>query len=97
MWEKGETNEKFLCDSLSLKSNTLTPLLKKLLNKGFITKKKSGVDERNLVISLTEKGKALQDKALCVPPSIAKEFDLSEDEAIFLYQILYKILGNDKK
>lgn len=96
LWEEAPVNEKFLCEALCLKSNTVTPLLKKLENKGFILKRRAAEDERNLVIDLTEKGRALQDKALCVPETIAKEFSLSEEEAVFLYQILYKILDQER-
>ncbi len=92
LWEEGQTNEKFLCQALCLKSNTLAPLLKKLEAKGYITKEKDEVDERNIVITLTEEGKKLQDKALCVPPSIAQEFHLTQEEAAGLYKVLYKIL-----
>ena len=56
-------------------------------------KEKSEKDERNLVITLTDKGKHLKDKALCVPLSIAKEVNLTESEAAALYATLYKILN----
>ena len=39
LWEEKSVNEKFLCDSLCLKSNTVTPLLKKLEDKGYIKRK----------------------------------------------------------
>lgn len=97
LWEEGEVNEKFLCEALFLQSNTMTPLLKKLTEKGYIRKERSGADERNLVITLTESGRALQEKALCVPESIAKEFALTPEEAMSLYQTLYKILEQERK
>lgn len=93
MWEQEKVNEKRLGEALYLKSNTLAPLLKKLEQKGYIKKEKSEKDERNLVITLTEKGKHLKDKALCVPLSIAKEVNLTESEAAALYATLYKILN----
>ena len=96
MWEKKKVNEKELCEALYLKTNTLTPLIKKLKDKGYVEISKDKVDHRNLVISLTNKGEALKEKAVEVPPSIAKEFNLTEEEAKFLYQILYKILNDDK-
>lgn len=96
LWEQQQVNEKFLCQTLCLKSNTVTPLLKKLVDKGLIQKKKAENDERNLVITLTEKGTALQDEALCVPESIAGEFHLTPEEAFALYQILYKILEEER-
>ena len=95
LWEKEVVNEKILCDSLCLKSNTLAPLLKKLEAKGYIKKEKSVDDERNLVISLTNVGKELKEKAINVPSCIAKEFHLTKEEAIILYQILYKILKDN--
>ena len=95
MWEKKKVNEKELCNALFLKSNTLAPLLKKLKDKGFIEIAKDKLDKRNLVITLTSKGEALKEKAVEVPASIAKEFNLTEKEAIFFYKILYKILNYD--
>ena len=95
MWEKKKVNEKELCKALFLKSNTLAPLLKKLKNKGFVEIAKDKLDKRNLVITLTSKGEALKEKAVEVPASIAKEFNLTEEEAIFFYKILYKILNQD--
>ena len=96
LWEEKEVNEKFLCEALYLKSNTMAPLLKKLEAKGYIEKSKNSHDERNLVITLTEEGEALQDKALCVPETIAQEFHLTQEEARSLYQVLYKMLGEER-
>jgi len=92
MWEKKKVNEKELCKTLFLKTNTLAPLLKRLKEKGYIDIEKDKEDRRNLVISLTSKGEALKEEAVEVPASIAKEFNLTEEEAAFLYRILYKIL-----
>ncbi|MCR5150677.1 MAG: MarR family transcriptional regulator [Clostridiales bacterium] len=97
LWEEGQTNEKLLCETLCLKSNTVTPLLKKLEEKGFIKKEKNLGDARNIVITLTESGSKLQDEALSVPKCIVKEFQLSPQEATSLYNILYKILNNEKE
>ena len=99
LWERGQTNEKYLCEALCLKSNTVTPLLKKLQDKGYIEKKKDKSDERNLVITLTKAGRELQDKALGVPECISKEIKLTADDAAALHRILYKMLDeeNNKK
>ena len=96
MWEKKTVNEKELCESLHLKTNTVAPLIKKLKEKGYIDIKKDKEDKRNLVISLTNEGEKLKEKAVDVPPSIAEEFNLTEEEAMFLYKILYKILDYEK-
>lgn len=96
LWEVKQANEKTLCEALCLKSNTLAPLLKKLQTKGYIEKTKDSADERNLVIRLTEAGDRLKDNALCVPETIAKEFDLTPEEAIGLYRTLYKMLEQER-
>ena len=97
LWEEEKVNEKLLCETLCLKSNTVTPLLKKLENKGYIKKSKDPEDERNLVITLTKTGEALKDKALDVPKGMACRINLSKEEAATLYSILYKMLDEEQK
>lgn len=97
LWEKKVVNEKELCKALRLNTNTLAPLIKRLKEKGYILISKDKKDKRNLVIKLTNEGELLKEKAVDVPPSIAQEFNLSEEEAEFLYKILYKILDYEKE
>lgn len=97
LWEEEKVNEKYLCGALCLKSNTMAPLLKKLEAKGYIAKARDENDERNIVISLTESGRTLKDKALCVPEGMAKVFSLTPEEASTLYTILYKMLDQDRE
>ena len=92
MWEQKEINVKKLGECLFLDSGTLTPLLKKLENKGYISRKRSTDDERNLIISITDKGMKLRLKAKDVPMKMGKCINLSKDEAMQLYKTLYKIL-----
>ena len=96
MWEKREVNEKELCEALHLKTNTIAPLIKRLKEKGYINISKDKLDKRNLKIVITKDGERLKEKAVEVPPSIAAEFNLSEEEARTLYKILYKILDYEK-
>ena len=96
LWEEGQVNEKLLCDALCLKSNTMAPLLRKLEEKGYVKKERDKGDERNLVITLTGSGRALQDQALCVPPTIAQEFHLSPEDGAALYRILYQMLDQER-
>mgnify|MGYP002625584346 CR=1 FL=1 len=92
LWEKKQLNEKTLGECLYLKSGTLAPLLKKLEAKGYITRARDKKDERNLVISITEAGEKLKDKAIDIPKEMANEIELPPEEAEFLYKILYKLL-----
>ncbi len=94
MWEHQSLNVKQLGEYLYLDSGTLTPLLKKLEEKGYIERKKKDSDERNLIITVTDKGMDLRDQALSVPQSIGSCISLSSEEAELLYKVLYKILNN---
>ena len=93
-WEKEKSNVKEVGKTLLLDSSTLTPLLKKLENKGFITRVRSTIDERNLEVQITEKGRKLEDKAKLIPEKMGKCIALSEEEATTLYSLMYKILMN---
>ncbi len=92
MWDRKEVNVKELGRRLYLDSGTLTPLLKKLESKGFLTRKRSTEDERNLIISITEKGERLKDEAVVIPEKLAQSLPLDQEEARTLYRILYKLL-----
>jgi MarR family transcriptional regulator, organic hydroperoxide resistance regulator len=93
MWEQKEVNVKSLGESLYLDSGTLTPLLKKLEDKGYITRKRSKEDERNLCVTITEEGEKLKERALHVPNQMKQCINLEEEEGKHLYQVLYKILS----
>lgn len=97
LWEKGRANVKEIGDSLLLDPSTLTPLLKKLEQKGYITRARLKSDERNLIIELTETGDNLKDKALVVPEQMGRCLDLSDDEVKLMYKLTYKILNNIEK
>ena len=94
LWEKDGQSVKEIGNKIFLDSGTLTPLINKLEKKGIINKKKNKDDERGLVISLTEKGKKLKSEIVEVPEFISSCVSLSKEEAITLYSLLYKVLGN---
>ncbi len=95
LWEKKQVNEKELGECLFLKSNTLAPLLAKLVKKGYIKKEKSNEDGRILIISITKKGEELKKNAIDIPIQITKEMHLSSEKAQMLYQILYELLKEE--
>ncbi len=93
MWDKKHVSVKELGEKLYLDSGTLTPVLKSLESKGFVTRRRSAEDERVLIAEITEAGEALKEQASEVPPKIACCVSLTREEAGELYRILYKILG----
>ena len=94
LWQGDGISVKELGSKLFLDSGTLTPLLKSMEKKGFVKRQRSEADERVVSIYLTEEGRELREKALCVPEKVGKCVKLSSDEAMQLYTLLYKLLGN---
>ena len=93
-WDKKKSNVKELSKTLIIDSSTLTPLLVKLENKGFIKREKSNQDERNLNITLTKDGEILKEKARLIPEKAGSCIGLNIDEAKKLYELIYKVLNN---
>ena len=95
LWENESMNVRELGLQLFLDSGTLTPVLKKLESKGYIERRRSKEDERNLIVSVTEKGWKLREEALSIPQSMSSCVNLEPGEAAELYRLLYKVLSAD--
>jgi MarR family transcriptional regulator, organic hydroperoxide resistance regulator len=67
--------------ALMLDSNTLTPLLKRLEQAGWITRRRDSADERQVRLTLTEAGKALGQRAADVPSCFLDSTCLTLDQA----------------
>ena len=93
LWEKKQLTVKELGECLYLDSGTLTPLLKKLEYKGFVTRVRSEKDERSLVVTLTQEGEKLKEQAVEIPLQIAGCINLTPQEGKLLYDMLHKVLG----
>ena len=87
-------NVKELGAYLFLDSGTLTPVLKKLEQKGYITRKRSDKDERVLNVAITEAGEQLKEKAVEIPAKVGGCVNLEQEEAQQLYLLLRKMLGS---
>lgn len=93
MWEKGQLSVKELGECLYLDSGTLTPVLKTLEKKEYVKRERSKEDERVLLVSVTDLGMELREKALNIPAKIGSCVSITPEEARHLYSTLYKILG----
>ena len=92
LWEKKRISVKALGDCLYLDSGTMTPVLKKLEHKGYITRTRSTEDERSVVIELTERGAALQSEVGHIPAKVSEYVKLSPEEEQQLQYLLNKML-----
>lgn len=96
LWERDGIPVGEICDKLMLDSGTLSPLLKKMEQAGYVERKRSAYDDRVVVVTLTENGRALQEKAKDVPGKVARCVDLPPEKAMLLYALLYELLDNRK-
>lgn len=80
LWTKGDQTVSDLGNALSLKSNTLTPLLKRLEVLEQVTRHRDEVDERVVRITLTQSGRDLKQKSKKIPDCILRASGLSVAE-----------------
>lgn len=90
MWEKEKITSREIGKLLYLDSGTLTDVLRKLEEKNLIERKRNNKDNRNLDISITQKGKDLEQKAKDIPAKLFCELGLEKSEAVELRELLKK-------
>lgn len=94
LWEHDEVKVGELGERLHLDSATLTPLLKRLEAHGYVGRRRSAVDERAVIVSLTDKGRLLREQALDVPGCIAACISMTPQEGLELKRLLEKLLAS---
>ena len=94
MWENNMVTVKQLGEQLHLDSGTLTPMLKRLQSKGYVSRHRSNEDERVVFISITEEGERLKEIASSIPGKMMRCMNLDEKDATLLYTLLYKVIGS---
>ena len=92
LWERDHISVGELSERLLLDSGTLTPLLKKMEAAGRVTRTRSSQDERVVIISLTDEGRALREKAADIPFKVGSCIPLEAEDAVLLHQLLNKLL-----
>lgn len=95
LWEEDEMTVNSIGKRLHLDSGTLTPLLKRMETKELITRNRCKHDERNVRISLTDKGKQLREEAVKIPPQLAKDVALTPEEIETLKRLIYKLINKE--
>ena len=92
LWEHGDMTEGELGKIVHLDSGTLAPLLKRLEKQGYIDRVRPENNERKLILSLTEAGEALKERAIRIPEVMQGCINLPQEELIQLKQLLNKAL-----
>lgn len=96
LWKEKEQTVGQLGEKVFLDSGTLTPLLKRMEQKGMVMRIRGTEDERVVKLSLTEKGKALKERAKDIPQKLMESMQVSEAELLELKTIVTKILNKQK-
>lgn len=96
LWEKDGVSVTEIGEKLMLDNGTLSPLLKKMEQAGYLERRRCRDDDRVVEITLTESGRALQEKAKDIPGHVASCIDLPPEKARMLYSLLYRLLENQK-
>lgn len=94
LWEHKSISVKDMGQLLFLDSGTLTPLLKKMEQAGWLTRQRATDDERRVVITITPAGEALRSKAEEVPTKMVKCLKLDSQDALQLYTLLNKMISS---
>lgn len=92
LWEKDGLTVGEICKRLMLDSGTLSPILKKLRDRGYIEKQQSASDERSFIIMLTDKGRELQVQAKDIPLQVGSCVNIESEKAIQLRDLLNELL-----
>ncbi|MBR2991292.1 MAG: MarR family transcriptional regulator [Solobacterium sp.] len=93
LWETDGLTIGELCRKLYLDSGTITPMIKKMEKEGLVERHRCEQDERSVRVSLTDKGKDLEEKLIEVPGKVAVQLHIDPQDALQMYQTLYTILN----
>lgn len=92
LWEEEELLIKDIGTRIFLDSGTLTPVLKELEKKGYVERRRSESDKRDVYAALTQKGLELKDKAADIPQKVGSCIPIEPQKAMELYTILREIM-----
>ncbi len=94
LWECGHCTVGDLCRRLYLDNGTITPMLKKMEEEGFIARSRSKQDERVVAVTVTEKGWALREQVKDVPEQLDQCIRMAREDSYQLFILLHKLLDN---
>ena len=92
LWEKDNITVNEISERLLLDTGTISPVLKKMEQNSYLTRNRNKEDERQVIISLTDKGKKMKEKCKNIPLQLANNQTLTPEEGKQLYELLYKFL-----
>jgi DNA-binding MarR family transcriptional regulator len=94
LWENKKLTMGALGKKLYLNTNTLTPLVKKLIEKKLVVKERSLTDERSVLIQLTEEGEMLKNLAENIPLELINSMGVDVDELLKMRELMWSFLSS---
>jgi DNA-binding MarR family transcriptional regulator len=94
LWEKAELPVKTIGEQLDLDSGTLSPLLKRLEQNGLIKRTRDSRDERQVIVTLTPKGRSMKSEVNTIMTAIGQAAGCTLDEMAEIRGALQKLRGN---
>lgn len=93
LWENDGLTVNEVGEKLLLDSGTLTPLLKRLENKSYLSRNRKKEDERVVELFLTKEGRNLQQKACSIPADMLQKIDLKSEDLVKLKNLLDEMVA----
>lgn len=100
LWEQDKQPVCDIAKKMMLDTNTVTPLLQRMEKSGLINRTRGKEDSRQRIVSLTEKGKAMQEQAKHIPECLSNDMTLKtgdEEEILKMIPTLDKLIDGLKK
>lgn len=97
LWENDGITVSHIGEKLFLDSGTLTPLLKRLESKDYISRRRKKEDERVVEVFLTETGKQLKQKACEIPVKIQEKIGIKTEDLLHLKYTILNMLNKIEK
>ena len=97
LWEHEILSVKKMGELLYFDSGTLTPMLKRMEQRGLITRERSPEDERSVIVKLTSSGAEMKERASCIPQTMLAQTNLPAEELERLTHVLGSLLASMTK
>lgn len=91
LWSRRSLSVKEVAEHLMLDSGTTSPLIKRLEARGFVRRQRSAVDERAVIVSLTDSGLALRGELVHIPGCVAEYIQLTAADGITALSLLHDL------
>ncbi|MFT4210915.1 MAG: MarR family transcriptional regulator [Microbacterium sp.] len=94
LWDLGPRTVRELGADLALDSGTLSPLLRRMADAGYLTRSRDRADGRVVTVRLTERGEALRDELEGIPLEVGSCLGLNLESARELLDVLHRVTGS---